>query len=46
MADSTPRGRGPHHGNGAREQIHLPGNTLTVSLWPAERPRQAGGVAA
>jgi hypothetical protein len=20
--------RGPHHGNGAREQIHLPGNTL------------------
>ena len=28
MASPTPHGRGPHRGNGAREQIHLPGNTL------------------
>jgi len=26
--------------------VHLPGNTLTVSLWPAERPRQASRAAA
>ena len=26
--------------------VHLPGSTLTVSLWPAERPRQAGRAAA
>jgi ubiquinone/menaquinone biosynthesis C-methylase UbiE len=26
--------------------VHLPGNRLTVSLWPAERPRQASRAAA
>ena len=26
--------------------VHLPGSTLTVSLWPAQRPRQAGRAAA
>jgi ArsR family transcriptional regulator len=26
--------------------VHLPGNKLTVSLWPAERPRQADRAAA
>lgn len=26
--------------------IHLPGKKLTVSLWPADRPRQAGRIAA